>query len=606
MYKIFKFHLFFVLTFCLSSCEYELSKLNIIDLIKPTENHQFDLSIISEKDTINVFQYSTFEYNINTYGLDVKSAKFSMNGKEWDINSTSGTFSISPQEFTPNYYLLTLKIYTNSGTGSIAEYFDAEGYFVEKKWIVYIDSTLPASIVVTKSISEKGFLKFTWPKCNRVDFVDYVISGWPSYCNISKTTGDRNFLSAEDSTYIGGIYEFKVDIFLKGNRTVSGLWLKINEPYPTLSYESLNIDSLRLHWPKSKYRAKYSLLNSQGNFAFQTYKDSTYTVVQPGIGNSVYYTLFTAPTQFDWLDSRYRDNYSQKAYVMGNLLLSTTVSSRYGYNSIENVLYANNGTGYEIDCYDASTMTRKNHLNNSKVVYSGFYSCPNNSTKVAVLATDNIYVYENSKLLNPVIIPYNSIGQLICNFTMTDNGLIGFTTTFKYELIRISDKITIATIPINDTPFYLGTTGCSTSNDGKYYNVVTRNGLHLYKIENGIVSQIYQDNRAYTSTLFNPKNPNELLVSIYNSNIIELRNSSDFSLIQTIVMPDNSNIIRNIDPDTGYLFLTSSKRNYLFDLTMSKILFSMNAGSVNPLCCFKNIMFTSNGYYQDLSNYIKK
>lgn len=604
MCKIYKFHLLFVLTLCLNSCDYELSKLNIGNLTRPSESHQFDLSIISETDTIDVFQNATFEYNINTYGLDVKSAKFSLNEKEWDVTSTSGSFVILPDEFTPGFYLLSLKIKTNSGTGSIAEHFGTEGYIVEKKWTVYIDNTLPAPIVIAKSISEKGFLKFSWPKCNRVDFVGYKIYGFPSYCNISKTISNRNILSVEDSSYIGGYYEARIDILLKDNRTVRGFMLYLDDPYPILNFESLGIDNLRLYWPKSKYRAKYTLKDTH-NIIFQSYNDTSFNVVHPGIGNSVYYVLNLVPTQFDWVDYKYYDSYSRKECVVGNHFLSSG-TSRYGYNPVEKVVYANNGTGYEIDCYDVTTMKRKNHLSNTKIVYSGFYSCPNNSTKVAVLALDYIYVFENSNLTNPVMISYSCIGKDISNFTMTDNGLIGISYSSQYDLIRISDKNTIANISITDNIDYLGNKMCSTSNDGKYYNVVTHKGLNLYKIENGIISQIYKDNREYTSTLFNPKNSNELFVSLFNSNIIERRNATDFSLIQTIIMPGNSNKIMNIDSDSDNLLVINSKKCYLIDLATSKISFEMNVGSIGPSCFYQNILFTPNGYYQDISNYIKK
>jgi hypothetical protein len=161
------------------------------------------------------------------------------------------------------------------------------------------------------------------------------------------------------------------------------------------------------------------------------------------------------------------------------------------------------------------------------------------------------------------------------------------------------------TIPISDYPYYSKWVCFSTSNDGRYFCIVTANGTNLYKIENEVAEKIYSDTRDYTSVLFDPYNPNQFYIVAHKSNIIELRRSSDFQLLKSFTMPSSHNILENIDPETGYLLTTDYKNLYLLDPAQSKVVFQIPSQDYKTYI-YSNKLFGVYGSYLDISKYINK
>jgi hypothetical protein len=237
----------------------------------------------------------------------------------------------------------------------------------------------------------------------------------------------------------------------------------------------------------------------------------------------------------------------------------------------------------------------------------GLFACPSNSSKVAALSPDYIYVFNDKSLTNPVKIPYPCWAVNINYLCLTDNDLVGVATSTAYDLYRVSDQTFLTRIPITDSPIYSPWCCNGASSDGKYFAVVTLNGLQMYKIENTIATEVYSDKRPYYSVLFDPNHPERFYVTLQKSNVIEMRSSVDFSLIKSYVLPGNFNMLQNIDPETGYLLLTNYDTNYLYDLQNEKIVFNMansRTSDFNPRFYYGNI-FSSNGRYLNISKYIK-
>jgi hypothetical protein len=603
-----KFRLFvFIFSLvCIVSCEYGPDKENIKNIQQPSENHLFDLNLVSEFDTIAVFTPTEISYNFNTYGLDIKKGKFTLNGKSWEVYSKTGNFTIQPSDYPHGIYTLSLILYTNSGTGSISDIVGFEGYAVEKKWNFYIDEN--PNITPIQSLTKEGNLKITWPILKITDFMGYELGGYINNLSVSKTISNRNNNNYIDSSYIGGSSLFTITYKTNSNnyQTLSAN-LQLNDSFPTLKFTDLGVDSLRVFWNKSKYKAKYWLLREDVNpidTMLFTMHDTSIVVPQPGFGSGVQFNLFTSPAYYSSLNIFFSKS-DYKNHILGQHIANNWPD--FSYNQQDNALYTNSYD--EIECFDIPSLGKINSYRIDNLIYTRIckYSCPTNSTKIATISPNSIYVFADKKLENPILIPYNIGYQTIDHFFLTDNDLIAIAYQNKYELISITDKKVINSISIDNYPEYSSWACISTSKDGKYACIGNENGIKVFYIENGASDLIYADTRTYRSVSFNINNPNQLFLTFRNNNILEIRNVSDFGLEKSINLPTNNEVLRNVDPASGYLLLTDYKNSYVLNLNTSKIIFKIKCSiSEYKPQLYGNKLLSVCGYALDISNYLKK
>ena len=204
-----------------------------------------------------------------------------------------------------------------------------------------------------------------------------------------------------------------------------------------------------------------------------------------------------------------------------------------------------------IQCYDVQTFNLLRNYTIANLGYQGQYSCPTNSTKVAAISTDKIYVFNDKTLQNPLVIPYNIGNNSLDHFYFTDNDMIAVLRPSRYDLISIASKSVVLTFPVTDYPVYSKWACSSTSKDGRYACIVTMNGIKVYDLSSGTAVLIYSDSRVYRSALFDINNPNRLFLTFYSDNTLEIRNMPDFSLLSSSVLPDKGEVMRNIDPEIG-------------------------------------------------------
>jgi hypothetical protein len=590
-----------VLIFCLSflqGCEYQSEKDFFVNVEPPPSTHNMTLTLSSSSDTIRIFCPTTLTYNINTFGLKFLGGFFSLGDKQWEVKSDTGRITLSPGDFSAGKYQLVLNAYTNSGSGSIADFFGGEGYNAVKNWPMLIDASIGAAIKVTISVAADGYFKVSWPKCEQYNFVSYEVKGLLNLHPFSKVYTNADITSYIDSSFVGGTGLVAVNLTLTNNY-ISGIYTNVNEPIPVLKFEELGIDSLRISWEKSKYRAHYRM-EKQYITIFESSVKTSLTIPNPGFGSYVQFNLFTSPVipcsenySYTRLDSRY---YTQGVYLASNW-------PTWGYNSMDKAVYVR--TYDYIQCYDVQTFNLLRNYSIANLLSQGQYSCPTNSTKVAAIASDKIYVFNDKTLQNPVVIPYNIGNNSLDQFYFTDNDMIAVLRPSRYDLISIASKSVVLTFPVTDYPVYSKWACSSTSKDGRYACIVTMNGIKVYDLGSGTATLIYSDSRVYRSALFDINNPNRLFLTFYSDNTLEIRNMPDFSLVSSSVLPDKGEVMRNIDPESGYLLMTDYKYLYLFDLIKSKVIFKMVSTDSRPQL-YDNRLFSNTGYGLDISKYLKK
>lgn len=583
--------------FFLSSCEYELEKENFREL-HPVISASFNLNLSPERDTFNIFNTSEFSYNIETWGLAMLGGYFTIGDTEWDISSDAGKFIINPVIFPPGYDTLCLTVITNSGTGSLADHLKMEGFIAQRKWLFLIDGRPAPVITASWSVTDEGFLKVSWPVCNQFNLSYYELTGSIGNLFLNKKISDPSHCFYIDSCFVGGQANFRINSrVITNNQGAWGSILNLNLPYPQLLFEDLGVDSLRIFWDRSKFNARYKLADGS-KILFESSDDTTFTIANPGFGINKEYTLYTYPDLHHKTDTLYTRR-DIKKHTLGQNIAGNWPT--YGYNHADRVVYTN--TYDDILCHDISNMTLLRTFKIKNLSYQGQYSCPTNSSKVAALSSEGIYIFDNKSLQAPVFYQHNSFGNSVDHFYLCDNDIVAIAQPVRYQLISIPERKLITTIPITDYPVYSKWACFSTSKDAKFASVVTLNGIKIYNIENGNDSLIYSDSRIYRSVLFDINNPERMFITFNDNNLLEIRNASDFSLADSYELPTNAQVLRNTDPETGYLLLTDYKNVYVFDPAGRKIVFSMKSSDNKPQL-YGNRLFSNSGYTLDIKNYL--
>ena len=438
MFRLTKVTQLIILMVVFYGCEYNLTKENFLELQPPSDTRIFSLNLIPIGDTIKIFKKTDLTYNFNSNGLDISKANFRLQDKTWNFYSDKGSLSIDPLDYKVGYDTLTLAIYLKSGTGSIADNIGAEGYYLQKKWIVLMDGRPAPALTATKSITKDGFLKIEWPKCDQLNFVAYEIEASSGSRSIQRTIKDANKTFYVDSLYVGGNYTVRISTKVEGNFTW-GKILELHEDPLQIKIKEIGFDSLQISWNKSPYKAKYRLSRNYNNpLYFNSSDDTICTIAQIGFGNWADFDLCTrSQNQQGWTDLSYAGEVSSiKRYYMGNFLVGANWPE-FGYNFIEKALYSN--LYDEMQCFDIKTYSLATSVRVDNLIYEGLYSCPTNSTKVAAISLSNIHIFKNKKFEDPIVFGSGKgDASSIDHFLLTNNDLIAFASNNVYKLFDIN------------------------------------------------------------------------------------------------------------------------------------------------------------------------
>ena len=593
-----QYYFILILSILIVSCNYPLKKENFKDIKPPSDIVYFDLNLIPENDTIEIFTETELNYGIDAPGLNILHIEYSINNTTYELYNPSGEISITPGDYSPGYYNFKISFVTNSGSGSVADETGYEGYLSYKEWTLVIDNRPPPRLIPEKSITEKGFIKISWPICDQYNFEAYEFRAGHggNVESINITDQNKNFYI--DSLYVAGDFNVTLNCrvaYLDGNP----VHMSFYEEPPQLNFENIGYDSLNIYWNKTNYNAKYRLI--QGNdsiYYFETNNDTSLTIGHPGLGSRTYFGLCTNSIYNEWPNpSQYCNLGSSAYYSIGTYIAGNF--PEFAYNHQEKVFYTN--TYDDMECYDIFTFDLLNAVDLQDLLYKGNYSCPTNSSKVATVTSDHIYIFNDKTLTNPNIFSYGLSGAFsFDHFLLTDNNYLAFAKEPVYYLFDTETHEAVITIDIDDYPFYSKWACITTSQDAKFACIVTRNGLKLYNLENGTANLVYNDTRAYLSAYFNPYNTNELFLSLDDNPNIEIRDPNDFSLIKTTPMPSET-VIQNIDPVTNYLLATDYTKIYITDPVSDEIKFSMNCNS-SKFRFYNYVLFSKRGYILNISD----
>ncbi len=573
----------------MAGCEYNLDKTNFVEIEKPPSEVLIDLSLLPAGDTIQVFKPTEFTYTLSSQH-SLLGAEVSVGGATRQYQDYFRSYSVNPDDYSDGYYKMKFVFYIATNSGSIADKLGAEAYTVEKELTIHTANSFVNPIKANYSITPEGFLQISWDECKKANFMYYEVTKSHTVFDTYYESGKTIFI---DSCFVGGDGYYTINTKLQYKEQVTrGEELKVKVDLPELSIASPDYYNLNINWTKSPLNVYYRLYDAANHETYiESTTDTSCQVRCPSVGEYINMHLTVLP-------------YSNKCQltsevVTQNFHIGERIASNwpeYGFNNISKTFYTN--THSEIKCFDLQTKELLTEINLD--IQPNAYSCPTNSSKVAVCCRDFILVFEDKQLQNPIEIPIPELTYPV-HFLMTDNGYISYVYLNKYYLIDIDTKKIINSFSIDEIPTYnyIGIPYVTTSRDASYLCSVSSAGCQLYKFENQTHIKTHNDNRSYQSVYFDPNDENTLLVTIKGESKVEFRNPADFSLIKTLQLPSDAPII-NIDPSTGYLFFNDGDIVYALDRQSGEIVHKLSAGRYKQYL-LGNTIFSDNGFYLDLN-----
>lgn len=291
----------------LSSCEFEPSGENFIDLAQPdtTKMIQVDLSPF---ETQYIFtKYTNVHYNLNTFGLKIYNVEFFIDQQSIHQGiEADGFFVFSPANYGRGNKTLTMVITTNSNTGSLADIIGAEALVYSQAWNLVLDGDAPDPVEITSMMNDDGVLRLNWSEYNRINFQKYIVyrklskNAEPAEINAIGEFLNPKFRSCTDLSYIGGDATYWV-VVQASDQTAESARKEISYEYPKLDTAWVSGDSARFFWRKNLfYKAfqkvtisalSYKYGNNQLIFSTENPDDTTVVLKSLQIGIPATYTF---------------------------------------------------------------------------------------------------------------------------------------------------------------------------------------------------------------------------------------------------------------------------------------------------------------------------
>ena len=575
------------------------------------------ISLNDHIDTIKIGWVTDFHYDI--YGTDnmLRAAVVTFQDKEIHHyiynNQQTLTFTFNPAAYTDGNYHLNIKVFTSTGSGSIADKIGAEVYQYELDWPVYIDKTLPDAIynyIISAKQTDKG-IELTWPSFNHPNFISYEVFRQYSFIQ----TEPVSIVTITDPLN----NEFIDSTFWEG--TSCRYWIRINVPpgpfdgayirvTPKLTglQAKLNYDrTIDVSWDKAKNLEAFSKYYvCAGHSSYSIYgknfiedPDQNYTKFNFGaFGNSLYiYLRFIPPGVAETY-------FQDLGYAMIELNIPPMIpdhSASYYVKGRDFILLASNYSIYRYypqQVRVADTIS-DNLLSTCRLAIS------NNGDRFIYYSDGKFYVRNTDDILlenefsGP---PLNSLNNTMMFYSLSDNAkMLAIDNTGVSYLYDINS----GTLLNQDTLIIDGYRAekIFISKDGTKLVAKTR------IIDYPAVFYVYGQN-GWNESDRSDNTPRDILYSADGSminvayrNKIETRSAFDFSNIRSFAVLEG--YFQSADLENGrFLWNRVGTEDYIVgDLNTGLTLRTMNLRYSGDCTLFENYIIASFGYQLTIAKF---
>jgi len=605
----------FILLKMTTGCDYNLTGENFIEKTPPADFVEIDLGTITPGDTILLLNPRYFGFKFNLKGKRFFKGIFTLQNQKWEIKDIAGSIFLDPKMFQQGLHKLHLELHFSSGTGSFADNINAEGYIGKFDWVLAIGKNSSAMLFnLSQHFNDDGYLTITWPKCNQVNFGSYKLQRIYGESHRYYTITDRNTTEFIDSCFYGNqVYFLLEKTFTDHNVSI----IKELNAYmvpPKVTIEPHGLDSIKLTWDQTQFKYLHTI-KDHNNYTMNTYIERSphnfAYIFAPPLGSEFTYKivfdpLLTMDCQQGFQDKEYL---SYAKYFSGSVMPSNeglfhpiNLPSPFHYYDAGNVFLLRHHNAVVLMDINSFLIKKKHYINNFDK--NGLISLPNGNPKIALAMADAIHIYENANFENPKIFNFKNQGS-ITHLSLKDNNKLIFVQNniCKYLDLESEEVRNLFATHENNS--------IASSADGKFViHSRWKEGFKIYEIEGSSISTIYEERGRWLirGAHYNPDKSDEVFVNFENSKNLEIRSLPSFKLIGSIPFKGFISI-KNIDPFTGYLFLTTTNnapepnKMHVVDIKKREILLSIRNEDPNVRLFNKKIV-TNNGYYLDLTEFL--
>jgi hypothetical protein len=562
------------LIFMLSACEYEPGGLYEVDVEPVTEAPDItvNLNFLSDTIYIPVSGYTTLEYS--TPDSKVRFALFKLNNRQLSkIESTSGTFTFgfnSGQYQKGLPYELTVELFRGSGSGSLADKLDAEGFLYSKTFILYFldDADMAAQIISVVPLN--GSLRIEWERFSGVGFRNYHVFNSVFYKIDIISDQNRTFLY--DESYIG----YNGDYYIV-TETDNGSFASRHVQYHEGLLEAVaqkGVDlTVEVSWGKSKFEN-----NIVGYRIFESYNRFNYF-------DEVAYIEGGSASGYTFEDSRF--GVETRFYILPvpkkrEIPLNSYDDLRYMASSTNDVLIGSRMPVYPFsffhkpqgdfcyftDIYNVYKFDCVNNLITDSITSQNVYMTVSSDGKRILSSKPlQLEVTNAEKMEVADVIPGSSFPdqEMPVQFVIANNGKgVFYNQKADYYFYDYLNKSAEATFRI-DGESNLGD-NMKMSPDGQYFCIRHIKGIwpnyltELFKLENGEAALVWsRENTGFFD--FEP----------VNGQLIYFKNG-----ILTRMSPDNMTVISELPVSDEYFFDIDWNNNEYVSLNEERDLISIH------------------------------
>lgn len=589
-----------------AACEYEPSGTNFLDLTPPEDYIPVDISLneIDPSDTIYLYRNALISIKISS-PKELLRAEVLLDGEKYkNMSANTFDFMCYPDEIDEGEHKLTVVAGFTSGTGSLAEIMGMEGYMGEMSWNIRVIHNLKDRFKVKHRINEEGFLELYWNNAIPDSYIEgYTINSiYTQKADI--TINDARQKSFVDYGYVCGNVSYEVKTYLKDGNVFSRMH-SVNSPTPTIHFEDLGLDSLRVYWDKPLANGRFYFIEDNDTIAAVIHDTSI--VIPQLFGSPRQFSLEIKPQnpEYDIFHNKFTD--LDKFCQGASLKLPNR--NYYAYNKTDNILYTRRYD--DLVAFDANSLQEINAVsingNPWGFAYGGkIATAPHNSTVVAMTGED-AWIFTDSRFISPIIISPLFRGNSNTRLSaLTDNDRF-FVVEGNAEICKIFNSLTgkkIFEIPFTYKTKYTFPDFITVSENGQFFCASSEDGIEIFEINGTTANLLYTDTRHYEGAMFVPSQSDKLLILVDAD--IEIRQMPDFNLIQRLDVSAHGAMICNIDPASmSLLYYQNDSLKVCKINSITETIFKIRVKNGDKTCImFNNKLFSEVGIYFDINPYL--